>query len=33
MNQERVIPAGQGQKLQRMPLRRGHHHIAADASG
>lgn len=33
MNQERVIPAGQGQKPQDMPLRRGQHHIAAGAPG
>jgi hypothetical protein len=33
MSQERVIVAGQGQKPQHMPLRRGQHHIAAGAPG
>ena len=33
MNQERVIPAGQGQQPQHVPLRRGQHHIAAGAPG
>ncbi len=31
MDHERVIPAGPGQKLEHMPLRRGQHHIAAGA--